>query len=162
MGAGERDSLVFVPLHLCMPAIVFCLFQQHPEVLIFLLKRGEESLWGTVPCPLGCLRSHGIRVCVETLRLWVLATPSNTQINILLSFPETSAHWTKSPSTGRSPLKASSWTLAAGFSFASFLRVNYSSIMSSNKSTTFGSNNNYWLQEGGPLTQGAQRGTKAL
>lgn len=83
---------VFVPLHLLMPAIVLCLFQQHPEVLIFLLKRGEESLWGTVPYPLWCLRSHGIPVCVETLGLWVLATPSNTQINISLSFPETSAH----------------------------------------------------------------------
>lgn len=45
MGDGERDSLFSVPLHCCIPGIVLCLFQQHPEVLIFSVKkRGGECV----------------------------------------------------------------------------------------------------------------------
>lgn len=152
VGAGWRDFLGFVPLNLVMPTSTLCPIQCQPGVLLFLfksgvvkcaghsavpmrvsLKCGDPSLWGS---------SGYTHTCECT-------PPCDTQINILLSFPETSVLWTKSPSTGRSLLKASSWTLAVGFSSASFLRVNYSLIMSSNKITTFGSNNDYWLQEGG-------------
>lgn len=132
---------------------MLCLIQQQPEVLIFLLKRGEVKPAGhSAVYPWGCLLKYwdpcwcGSCGYAHTCEC---TPPYDTQINILLSFPETSVLWTKSPSTGRSLLKASSWTLAVGFSSASFLRVNYSLIMSSNKITTFGSNNNYWLQEGG-------------
>lgn len=150
--AGWRDFLGFVLLHLLMPTSMLCLIQQQPEVFIFLLKRGEVKSAGQSPLPMRvslkhrdssqCRSSGYVHTCERK-------PPSDMQINILLSFPETSVLWTKSPSTGRSLLKASSWTLAVGFSSASFLRVNYSLIMSSNKITSFGSNNDYWLQEGG-------------
>lgn len=135
-----------MPLHLLMPSSMLCLIQQQPQVLIFLSKRHKV-------CRVQCCTHEGVSEVWGSFLEWKLrcgcTPPSDTQINMLLSFPETSVLWTKSPSTRKFLLKASSWTLAVGFSSASFLRVNYSLIMSSNKITTFGSNNDYWLQEGG-------------
>lgn len=138
--------------------------QLQPEALIFLLKRGRQSRGEHTALPWGCHQSRGFPPGVEVLGMHMCEGTrlSSTQIIILLSFAETSVLWTKSPFTGRPLLKASSWTLAVGFSSASFLRVSSSLIMSSNKITTFGSNNDHWLQEGATRARSPARHQSTL
>lgn len=80
-------------LHLLMPTSMLCLIQQQPEVFIFLLKRGEVKSAGQSPLPMRvslkhrdssqCRSSGYVHTCERK-------PPSDMQINILLSFPETS------------------------------------------------------------------------
>lgn len=155
VSAGWRDFLEFVPFP-CQPAAA--------RSTNLPVKKGGKVWGGTLLYPWGCHQSAGFPRGVEALGTHTCEGTllSSTQIIMLLSFAETSVLWTKSPSTGRPLLKASSWTLAVGFSSASFLHVNSSLIMSSNKITTFGSNNDHWLQEGATRARSPARHQSTL
>jgi len=82
----------FVPLHLMLTSML-CLARQQPEVRTFLLKRGQVKSAGCSAVPVRVPLKYGDPSWCGSSGytcLWDCAPPSGMQINILLSFPETS------------------------------------------------------------------------